>query len=128
MFDYSPLILEHFYQPRHIGVLDENDSHVGTGRIGDLNSICVMQVHINFDKEERITAARFKVHGCVAAIATMSWLCEYLIGKTITEVTALKSAVLFQPLQLVPQKYYCALWAEDVLKLAVEDYHKKRRL
>ena len=125
MFEYSPIILKHFYSPRHVGILNKDDPEVGTGKIGDADSTCIMQLQVRINSKRIISTACFKAHGCVSAVATMSWLCEYIIGKSVNETEAISSTFIRDTLQLKPQKISCALMAEDVVKLAIKDWQKK---
>jgi nitrogen fixation NifU-like protein len=125
MFEYSPIILDHFHHPRHVGILNKDACDVGSGQLGDADSTCIMQLQVRVNSKQIITEACFKVHGCVSAIATLSWLCDYLREKSLDEAAAVSSTFIIEALQLKPQKLFCALIAEDVLKLAIENYRKK---
>lgn len=116
MFQYNSLILEHFYQAKFAGELDPAEANVLTAQVGDLDSSCIMQLFIKIDGSNVVIAAKFKVFGCVAAIATLDWLCARVLGKNLTELQILNAKQIAQALQLPSQKYYCALMAEDLLQ------------
>ena len=65
---YSEKVMEHFRNPRNVGVIENPD---GTGHVG--NPVCgdIMELYIKVEKNT-ITDAKFKTFGCGAAIATSS--------------------------------------------------------
>ncbi len=65
---YSKKVMEHFMNPRNVGVIENPD---GYGKVG--NPVCgdVMEIFIKV-KDERITDIKFRTFGCGSAIATSS--------------------------------------------------------
>ncbi len=78
---YSPLVMEHFRNPRTVGTIEDAD---GVGNVG--NPVCgdVMQMMIKV-KGNRIEDVKFQTMGCGAAIATSSISTEMVKGKTLDE-------------------------------------------
>jgi nitrogen fixation NifU-like protein len=77
---YSPIVMEHFNNPRNIGVIENADGFgVGNPVCGDMMSSYI-NVHDNV-----ITDIKFQTFGCVAAIAVSSIVNEMAKGKTLAE-------------------------------------------
>jgi len=82
---YSPVLLDHFEHPRHVGELTDADARVTVENpaCGDIMLLTIKLADCT------IGDARFRTKGCVAAIACGSRLTEMIIGKTIQQVRAL---------------------------------------
>ncbi|MDO8879191.1 MAG: Fe-S cluster assembly scaffold protein NifU [Coriobacteriia bacterium] len=116
---YSDKVMDHFGNPRNVGVLEDAD---GTGEVG--NPVCgdVMKITIKVD-DDRIGDIRFQTLGCGAAIATSSIVTEMAKGMTLAEAVAItKSQVAEELGGLPPAKMHCSVLATDGLKKAVDDY------
>ena len=61
---YSKQLLDHYENPRNVGILDENDPSVGTGMVGAPACGDVMRLQIQVNSEGMITDAKFKTYGC----------------------------------------------------------------
>ncbi|MFN7992569.1 MAG: iron-sulfur cluster assembly scaffold protein [Bryobacteraceae bacterium] len=83
---YSERLLDHFQNPRNVGELPPPASTVEVS-----NPICgdILRISVRFEAD-RVAAARYKTRGCTASIAAGSALTEWLIGKSASEVAALK--------------------------------------
>jgi nitrogen fixation NifU-like protein len=75
---FNETILDHFRNPRNAGDLADASATVEV-----TNPVCgdVLRLAVRVEGG-RITAARFKTQGCVAAIAASSVLTEMLAGQT----------------------------------------------
>lgn len=116
---YSDKVMDHFNNPRNVGVLDDAD---GVGEVG--NPVCgdVMKITIRV-AGDRIDDIRFQTLGCGAAIATSSIVTELAKGMTLQEaVTLSKQRVADELGGLPPPKMHCSILATDGLKVAVDDY------
>ena len=69
---------------------------------------------------DRIAAARFRVFGCSAAIASASLVAEWLEGAAIDEATQLNAERVVQKLELPPEREYTARMAVEAGMKAVE--------
>jgi len=119
---YSEKVMEHFNNPRNVGVIDDAD---GVGEVG--NPVCgdVMKITIKVD-DDRITDIKFQTLGCGAAIATSSLVTELAKGMTLQEAVAItKQQVADELGGLPPVKMHCSVLATDGLKVAVDDYLTK---
>jgi len=117
---YSDKVMDHFNNPRNVGVIDDAD---GVGEVG--NPVCgdVMKITIKVDDTDHITDVKFQTLGCGAAIATSSIVTEMAKGLTIQEAAVItKKQVADELGGLPPAKMHCSVLATDGLKVAVDDY------
>jgi nitrogen fixation NifU-like protein len=120
---YSEKVMDHFNNPRNVGVIEDAD---GVGEVG--NPVCgdVMKITISVDDTERIDDVKFQTLGCGAAIATSSIVTEMAKGMTLQEaVDITKNQVAEELGGLPPAKMHCSVLATDGLKVAVDDYLTK---
>ncbi|MDG6881223.1 NifU-like protein [Phocoenobacter uteri] len=124
---YSEKVIDHYENPRNVGTLDKQDSHVGTGMVGAPACGDVMQLQIKVSDEGIIEDAKFKTYGCGSAIASSSLITEWVKGKSLDEAQAIKNSDIAQELELPPVKVHCSILAEDAIKAAISDYKEKKR-
>ena len=122
---YSEKVIDHYENPRNVGVLDKDAANVGTGMVGAPACGDVMRLQIKVNDNGVIEEARFKTYGCGSAIASSSLVTEWLKGKTLDEAQAIKNMDIATELALPPVKVHCSVLAEDAIKAAVEDYRSK---
>ena len=125
---YSKQVLDHYENPRNVGVLDINDENVGTGMVGAPACGDVMRLQIKINDDGVIKDARFKTYGCGSAIASSSLLTEWVKGKTLEEASNIKNTDIVEELELPPVKIHCSVLAEDAIKSAIKDLQNKRIL
>ena len=123
---YSEKVIDHYENPRNVGNLDKNDTHVGTGMVGAPACGDVMRLQIRVNDDGVIEDARFKTYGCGSAIASSSLVTEWLKGKNLDEAQAIKNSQIAEELELPPVKIHCSVLAEDAIKAAIEDYRGKK--
>jgi len=119
--NYSPEVREHFRRPRRAGAFAPQAPGVGRGRAGRLDDGVVLQIELRHGEDGRIADARFKAYGPPEAIACGSWLSEWVVGRRLDEVAALRATELARCLALAPEKMGCALIAEDALRAGLRD-------
>ncbi|MFQ6050979.1 MAG: Fe-S cluster assembly scaffold protein NifU [Candidatus Hydrothermarchaeota archaeon] len=120
---YSEKVMEHFRNPRNVGVIPDAD---GVGTVG--NPVCgdLMSVYIKVENNI-LKDVKFQTFGCGAAIATSSMITELAKGKTIDEALKITKKDVAEALEgLPPVKMHCSNLAADALHAAIEDYKKKR--
>ena len=122
---YSAKVLDHYNNPRNVGKMDMKDPHVGTGMVGAPACGDVMKLQIRIE-DDIVTDAKFKTYGCGSAIASSSLLTEWVKGKTISDVQAIKNTEIVEELNLPPVKIHCSVLAEDAIKCAIKDYMNKQ--
>lgn len=123
---YSEKVIDHYENPRNVGVLDKNSENVGTGMVGAPACGDVMRLQIQVNDNGVIEEARFKTYGCGSAIASSSLVTEWLKGKTLDEAQAIKNIDIATELALPPVKVHCSVLVEDAIKAAIEDYRSKK--
>ena len=123
---YSKQVLDHYENPRNVGVLDKDDENVGTGMVGAPACGDVMRLQIKINDDGVIEEAKFKTYGCGSAIASSSLLTEWVKGKTLDEAANIKNTDIVEELELPPVKIHCSVLAEDAIRSAIEDLRNKR--
>ena len=123
---YSEKVLDHYENPRNVGVLDKDAKNVGTGMVGAPACGDVMRLQIEVSDTGIIENAVFKTYGCGSAIASSSLVTEWMKGKTLDEAKQIKNLDIAEELALPPVKVHCSVLAEDAISAAVEDYLNKK--
>ena len=122
---YGKKVLDHYENPRNVGVLDKDASNVGTGMVGAPACGDVMRLQIKVNDSGVIEDAKFKTYGCGSAIASSSLLTEWVKGKTVNEASEIKNTEIVEELELPPVKIHCSVLAEDAIKAAINDLKSK---
>ena len=122
---YGKKVLDHYENPRNVGVLDKDAKNVGTGMVGAPACGDVMRLQIQVDDKGVIEEAKFKTYGCGSAIASSSLLTEWVKGKTVDEASEIKNTEIVEELELPPVKIHCSVLAEDAIKAAISDLNSK---
>src|SRR6056297_751659 len=103
---YSDEVMDHFENPRNVGVLDDANAvgEVGNPRCGDIMKI-TMRVN---DETEVIEDINFQTFGCGAAIAVSSVLTEMVKGRTIEDALEVNNQAVVDKLGGLPSmKVHC---------------------
>ena len=109
---YSPIVLDHFKNPRNVGEIISAD---GIGEVG--NPVCgdMMNVYIKVEND-RLVDVKFKTFGCGAAIVVSSMITEMARGKTLAEAMKITNADVAEALGgLPPNKLHCSNLGADAL-------------
>lgn len=123
---YSDQVIDHYENPRNVGVLDKESKSVGTGMVGAPACGDVMRLQIEVDDTGVIADAKFKTYGCGSAIASSSLVTEWMKGKTLDEAAAIKNMEIVEELALPPVKIHCSVLAEDAIAAAIKDFKSKQ--
>ena len=123
---YSDKVIDHYENPRNVGVLDKDAANVGTGMVGAPACGDVMRLQIQVSDDGVIEDAKFKTYGCGSAIASSSLLTEWVKGRTLDEARQIKNTEIAEELALPPVKVHCSVLAEDAIKAAIADLQSKR--
>jgi nitrogen fixation NifU-like protein len=121
---YSDKVMEHFQNPRNVGVLKDAD---GVGQVG--NPVCgdMMSFYIKV-KDNRIEDIKFQTFGCGAAIAVSSMVSEMAMGKTLEEVLKITNKSVAEELGGLPKnKLHCSNLGADALHKAIENYRESQK-
>ena len=122
---YGKKVLDHYENPRNVGVLDKDANNVGTGMVGAPACGDVMRLQIQVNDKGVIEDAKFKTYGCGSAIASSSLLTEWVKGKTVDEASEIKNTEIVEELELPPVKIHCSVLAEDAIKAAIDNLTSK---
>ena len=119
---YSEKVMDHFRNPRNVGVLDDAD---GVGEVG--NTVCgdIMKIYLKI-KDGVIEDVKFNTFGCGSAIASSSMATEMIKGKPLSEALELTNKAVAEALDGLPaHKLHCSVLAEQAVKAAIKDYYDK---
>lgn len=123
MWKYSEQLMDHFMNPRNVGVIENPDGHadVGSPVCGD-----AMTLDITVDDSDRIGEIKFRTFGCAGAIASASALTEMAKGLTLDEALAIKNKQIADFLGGMPEeKYHCSVMGHEALHAAIGDYRRR---
>ncbi len=118
MQNYNETVMDHFKNPRNVGVIEAPDAQGRT-----MNSACGDMIHLTLSIEKGIiTDARFKAFGCGAAIASSSKFTEMIRGKSIQAALAITPEDVSRALGGLPEeKIRCSLLAPEALQKALKE-------
>lgn len=119
---YSEKVMDHFRNPRNVGVIENAD---GVGEVG--NAVCgdIMKIYLKIENDI-IVDVKFETFGCGSAIASSSMATELIKGKPISEALSLSNKAVAETLDGLPaHKLHCSVLAEEAIKSAVRDYYDK---
>ena len=122
---YTEKVMDHFQNPRNVGEIADAS---GVGTVGNAKCGDIMQIFLTIDDDTGVIEdVKFKTFGCGAAVATSSMATELIKGKTVDEALQLTNSAVVEALEgLPPQKIHCSVLAEEAVKAAIDDYHKKK--
>ena len=118
---YSEKVMDHFRNPRNVGVIEDAD---GVGEVG--NPVCgdIMKIYLKINDEQVIDDVKFETFGCGSAIASSSMATELIKGKPLSEALQLTNKAVTEALDgLPPHKLHCSVLAEEAIKSAVKNYY-----
>ena len=120
---YSEKVMDHFRNPRNVGVLEDAD---GVGEVG--NAVCgdIMKIYLKIE-DDVVTDVKFETFGCGSAIASSSMATELIKGKPLSDVLKLTNQAVTEALDGLPaHKLHCSVLAEEAIRAAVRDYYDRR--
>ena len=119
---YSETVMDHFRNPRNVGVLDDAD---GVGEVGNAKCGDIMKIYLKIE-DNVIVDVKFETFGCGSAIASSSMATEMIKGKPVAEALALSNKAVAEALDGLPaHKMHCSVLAEEAIKNALKDYFDK---
>ena len=122
---YHKNIIDHFENPKNVGSLNKNDKNVGTAIVGAPACGDVMKLSIK-KENDIIIDSKFKTFGCGSAIASSSYVTEYIKGLHIDQAYYITNKEIADELKLPPVKLHCSMLAQDAVQSAIEDYVNKQ--
>ena len=122
---YSEKVMDHFKNPRNVGVIDNAD---GVGEVGNAKCGDIMKIYLKIENDI-IEDVKFETFGCGSAIASSSMATEMIKGKSIFEAMELTNKAVAEALDGLPaQKLHCSVLAEEAIKKALKDYFDKNNI
>ena len=122
---YSEKVMDHFRNPRNVGVIEDAN---GVGEVG--NAVCgdIMKIYLKSNSDEVIEDVKFETFGCGSAIASSSMATQMIKGKPVSEALKLTNQAVTEALDgLPPHKVHCSVLAEEAIKKAVNDYYENNK-
>ena len=121
---YHTKVIDHYENPRNVGTLNKYDKNVGIGLVGAPACGDVMKLAIKIENNI-IIDSKFKTFGCGSAIASSSYLTEYVKNMHIDDAYKISNKEIAEELKLPPVKLHCSMLAQDAIQSAIEDYINK---
>ena len=121
---YSDKVMDHFRNPRNVGVLEDAN---GVGEVG--NPVCgdIMKMYLKINDDEIIEDVKYETFGCGSAIASSSMATELIKGKSVEEALSLTNKAVAEALDGLPaHKMHCSVLAEEAIKSAIDDYNNRK--
>lgn len=122
---YSEKVMDHFRNPRNVGVIENAD---GIGEVGNAKCGDIMKIYLKIENDS-IVDAKFETFGCGSAIASSSMATELIKGKPVSEALVLTNKAVVEALDGLPaHKIHCSVLAEEAIKKALQDYYEKNSI
>ncbi len=119
---YSEKVMDHFNNPRNVGVIEDAD---GIGEVGNAKCGDIMKIYLKIDGDI-ISDVKFKTFGCGSAIASSSMATELIKGKPLSQALELTNKAVAEALDGLPaHKMHCSVLAEEAIRSAIKDYYDK---
>ena len=119
---YSEKVMDHFRNPRNVGVIENAD---GIGEVGNAKCGDIMKIYLKIENDI-IIDVKFETFGCGSAIASSSMATELIKGKPVSEALTLTNKAVVEALDGLPaHKLHCSVLAEEAIKKALQDYYEK---
>lgn len=125
-YKYSNNTIKYYENLKNVGGFDENLPNVGTGIVGSPLCGDVMKVQLFFDNNDKILDVKYKVFGCVSAIASMEMVSELLKGMTMEQALSIRNEDVANSLELSELKRHCSVLAKECIEAAVNNYREKQ--
>ena len=120
---YSEKVMDHFRNPRNVGVIEDAD---GVGEVGNAKCGDIMKIYLKIENDI-IADVKFETFGCGSAIASSSMATELIKGKPVSDALTLTNKAVVEALDGLPlHKLHCSVLAEEAIKKALQDYYEKK--
>ena len=119
---YSEKVMDHFRNPRNVGVIEDAN---GIGEVGNAKCGDIMKMYLKI-KDGVVEDVKFETFGCGSAIASSSMATELIKGQPVSEVKKLTNKAVAEALDGLPDyKMHCSVLAEEAIRSALDDYHNR---
>ena len=122
---YSETVMDHFRNPRNVGVIEDAD---GVGEVGNAKCGDIMKIYLKIENDV-IEDVKFETFGCGSAIASSSMATELIKGKPLSQALSLTNQAVAEALDGLPaHKLHCSVLAEEAVRAAIRDYYDRNRI
>ncbi|MBR4495022.1 MAG: Fe-S cluster assembly scaffold protein NifU [Clostridiales bacterium] len=119
---YSEKVMDHFRNPRNVGVLEDAN---GVGTVGNAKCGDIMKMYLKIENDI-VEDVKFETFGCGSAIASSSMATELIKGKPVEEARKLTNQAVAEALDGLPDyKMHCSVLAQEAIEAALKDYEEK---
>ena len=119
---YSEKVMDHFRNPRNVGVIEDAN---GIGEVGNAKCGDIMKMYLKIE-DDIIQDVKFETFGCGSAIASSSMATELIKGKPVSEAMKLTNKAVAEALDGLPAyKMHCSVLAEEAIRSALDDYKSR---
>ena len=120
---YSEKVMDHFRNPRNVGVLEDAN---GIGEVGNAKCGDIMKMYLKIE-DGIIEDVKFETFGCGSAIASSSMATELIKGKPVSEARQLTNKAVAEALDGLPDyKMHCSVLAQEAIESALKDYESRQ--
>ena len=118
---YSEKVMDHFRNPRNVGVLEDAN---GVGTVGNAKCGDIMKMYLKIENDI-VKDVKFETFGCGSAIASSSMATELINGKPVEEARNLTNQAVAEALDGLPDyKMHCSVLAQEAIEAALKDYEE----
>ena len=118
---YSEKVMDHFRNPRNVGVLEDAN---GVGTVGNAKCGDIMKMYLKIE-DDIVKDVKFETFGCGSAIASSSMATELIKGKPVEEARKLTNKAVAEALDGLPDyKMHCSVLAQEAIEAALKDYEE----
>ena len=119
---YSEKVMDHFRNPRNLGVLEDAN---GVGTVGNAKCGDIMKMYLKIE-DDIVKDVKFETFGCGSAIASSSMATELIKGKPV-EARQLTNKAVAEALDGLPDyKMHCSVLAQEAIEAALKDYESRQ--
>ncbi len=119
---YSEKVMDHFRNPRNVGVIEDAN---GIGEVGNAKCGDIMKMYLKIE-DNIVKDVKFETFGCGSAIASSSMATELIKGKPVSEAMTLTNKAVAEALDGLPEyKMHCSVLAEEAIRSALDDYQNR---
>ena len=120
---YSEKVMDHFRNPRNVGVIEDAD---GVGQVGNAKCGDIMKMYLKIENDI-VTDVKFETFGCGSAIASSSMATELIKGRPVSEAAQLTNKAVAEALDGLPAyKMHCSVLAEEAIRKALDDWRSRK--
>ena len=120
---YSEKVMDHFRNPRNVGVIEDAN---GIGEVGNAKCGDIMKMYLKIE-DDVVQDVKFETFGCGSAIASSSMATELIKGKPVSEARQLTNKAVAEALDGLPDyKMHCSVLAQEAIESALKDYESRQ--